>query len=311
MATYKYNLGEVHNGRKPYQWDDLDPETQSRIAESVVSTVASFNTSFLESIKPSLDVIQSVVLPRLSNLNIYDLLPASTWDALRRVGEFLRDWVPNWSSNVDAEKAWDITGQGIALAFVPRSEVVEQVIAADNYEARVGVLVREKQLILNDCREALQADADYPLHESIAMLPQLLVESIDVLEAGHYAAACALAVDVIDSANGRVMPQFARHYQVRLAAAGFAREEAVAAGALRTALAMRPLISILRDWRANAGMPVPSTPSRHAVAHGAHPDYMGEADAILFVMAAVSLLLGFGERQVAESLAAESGVTAR
>jgi hypothetical protein len=85
-----------------------------------------------------------------------------------------------------------ITAEGIPLAFVPRPQLVDELIAATDRDARLEVVFRSKKLILSDCRAALQSDEDDPLPDSISMLPPLLLEVIDVLEAGYIASACAL-----------------------------------------------------------------------------------------------------------------------
>jgi hypothetical protein len=200
-------------------------------------------------------------------LNLRDWMPGlrSTWESVQHLAEFVRRWVPNWSSNLDIEKAWEITGDGIPLAFIPRVRIVEEIVDAVDHDARIAILIRLKGLVVADCRAALVPEEDDPFPESIAMLPSLLAEAIK---------------------------------------AGL--EEAIAKNDFRISLSMRPLYSLLYEWWGE-GDPVQTMPSRHVVAHWAHPEHLTEANAIIIVMAATSLMLGLAEREaIAQLVANES-----
>jgi hypothetical protein len=237
-------------------------------------------------------------------LNLRDWMPGlrSTWESVQHLAEFVRRWVPNWSSDLDIEKAWEITGDGIPLAFVPRARIVEEIVDAADHVSRIAILIRLKGLVVADCRAALVPEEDDPFPESIAMLPSLLSEAIDVLEAGYFAAACVLGIAVIDSVRKRTMPSFS-YKKLREEAIKAGLEEAIEKNDFRISLSRRPL---LYEWWGE-GDPVPMMPSRHVVAHWAHPEHLTEADAIIIVMAATSLMLGLAERKaIAQLVANES-----
>lgn len=109
----------------------------------------------------------------------------ATAETAQRIADSLRWWVPNWPSDLDAERAWAITGDGIPLAYVPGPEVVAALVDADSQRQRLQVLAQSRSEILANCRGALEPEWDAPFPESIEMLPPLVVEAIDVLEAGY------------------------------------------------------------------------------------------------------------------------------
>lgn len=83
-------------------------------------------------------------------------------------------------------------------------------------------------------------------------------------------------------------------------------EESMEEHDFRIDLSVRPLYSLLVEWW-DEGDPVPTMPSRHIVAHWAHPEYLTEHNEIIIVMAATSLLLGLAEREsIAGFVAGES-----
>ncbi|MCV6998656.1 MULTISPECIES: hypothetical protein [Mycolicibacterium] len=228
------------------------------------------------------------------------LVPA--YDMFGEITAFLREWVPNWPSDLDTEKAWDITGTGIPLAFVPCPSIVHALVAADTGRDRLDILMDSKDRILKDCRDALDPDDGSPVAESLAMLPPLLLEAIDVLEAGHVAACCTLATSVIDSALRRTSKKTFNYNVVRTGSVKIKLQEAVAKNEFRVALAERPLHSLLEEWRPDIPKPMPSMPSRHVVAHWADPSHMTEVNAIITTMAATSLILGLAEREAVSAL---------
>jgi len=221
-----------------------------------------------------------------------------------QLADFIRRWVPNWSGDADPEKAWAITAEGIPLAFVPRAEIVDELIAAENRNARLEIVRRSKKLILNDCRAALQPNEDDPLAESISMLLPLLLEVIDVVEAGYAASGCALGASLVDSAWRRTSKKKLVYGKIRTESLAIELQEALVENAFRVILAIRPLSSLMTDWRPSMGTPLPLMPSRQVVAHWADPAHLSETNAVIIAMAATSLFLGLNEREtVGERLA--------
>jgi hypothetical protein len=290
-GSRRFNVGQMR-GSSP-AWDDLDDDQKTAITQSVIATVRNLTLSYEPMMKSVLESIQPV-LPMI-DIKLRQLMPPSFLESLAGLTAFLSRWVPNWYDGLDVEKAWEITGTGIPLAFVPRARIVDELVNAADHASRLAVLVEHKSEIIADCRETLIVDDDAdPMPEAIAMLPPLLAEAIDVLEAGHFASACALGIAVVDSAHKRTMPKTS-YRNLHQNAVQVELEEAVAGNDLRINLALRPLHSLLTEWYPND--PVLQMPSRHIVAHWAHREHMTETNAIIIVMVATSLLLGLAERE--------------
>jgi hypothetical protein len=283
--------------------NELGEETRSQITRSMALTLAKLS----ESTRPMIESLTATVAPVLPVIQqqYSDLMPELAAFAAKgaRLADFIRRWVPNWSGAVEPEKAWAVTAEGIPLAFVPRAEIVDELVAAEDRDARLEIVRRSKNLILNDCREVLQPDEDDPRAESISMLQGLLLEVLDVLEAGYVASACALGFSVVDSALRRTSNDTFSYQTVRATSISTKLQEAVAENYFRVSLAMRPLDSLLKGWHPEEQTPQ-TMPSRGAVAHWAEPGHLSETNAVIIAMAATSLFLGLNEREtIGERLA--------
>lgn len=280
------------------KWEDLDDETRARLAQQLIV----ITEQLTETMQPLIETATATVLPVVRK---YSEFMPTVAKYTNRIAAFVRRWVPNWSADVDPEKAWDITLEGIPLAFVPRAEIVEELVAAEDRDQRREIVLRSKQLILDDCRTALVLDEGDRMPESISMLPPLLFEVFDVLEAGHTASACALGCSVIDSALRRTNKGKKFDYnRTREMSIVTKLQEAVAKNDFRVCLAFQPLHSLLEPWK--PGRPVPLMPSRHVMAHWLEPQHASETDAIIVAMAATSLFLGLVEREVIAELINEA-----
>lgn len=283
------------------KWEDLDEETRTRITQEL--TV--INQQLTEMVEPVIESITTTVLPLIRNYADFMPSVAKIAESIAGVGGFVRRWVPNWSPEVDPEKAWAITQEGIPLAFVPRRQIVDELVAADDRDERREIVLRSKELILDDCRAALVLDEGDRIPESIAMLLPLLVEVFDVLEAGYTASACALGSSVIDSALRRTNKGKKFDYnRTREMSIATKLQEAIAKNDFRVCLAFQPLHSLLEPWE--PGRPLPSMPSRHVMAHWLELQHASETDAIIVAMAATSLFLGLVERGVIAELINEA-----
>lgn len=285
----KYSLGR--GGKKPDRWEDLPEQTRAEIVESMVAV----RENLIEQMQPVLEQLAATVWPALQR---FSEVAASIDSAARLAADITRQWVPNWSGDVDQDKAWALTVEGIPLAFVPREQIVDQLIAAEDRDARLDLVLRSKKLILDDCRDSLQrSDDDLPFPVSISMLQTLLLEVFDVVEAGYASAACALGVSVIDSLLRRTTEKNFNYNRVRATSISTELQEAIAANEFRVCLATQPLHSLLEEWNPKKRTPVPLMPSRHVVAHWATPEHLSETNAIIIAMAATSLFLGLAERE--------------
>lgn len=288
----KYSLG---GGKRPVrQWDDLDHKTRTEI----VQQIATITADLAEYLTLRMEAIGAAVRPMVQQLSDYAKIWTAFAQTARQIADFVSRWVPNWSDDVDPEKAWAVTAEGIPLAFVPRKQIVDELIAAEDRDARRQLLLRSKKLILTDCRDALaKSDETLPVPESISMLRPLLLEVFDVLEAGYSASACALGICVVESTLRRTSDKKFDYTETRDESIGTELQEAIAANEFRISLALRPLWSLLEAWYLREQKPLPEMPSRHLVAHFADPEHLTETNAIIIAMTATSLFRGRAERE--------------
>jgi len=304
-AEPKYNLRPHRSGEDPLRFEDLDESTRNELTQAIISMVNA-RELVIETMQPVLETIR-ITLPPLQQY-FSTLAPSlkATFETASRVADMLRRWVPNWPSDVDFDRAWEITGQGIPLAFVPREQLVAELVAAQDHDTRLATLVRSKGEIIEDCRAAIEPEWDAPFPESIEMLPPLLNEAIEVLAAGHVAAACTLGIAVIDSILHRTQSKKINYEKLRARAVRPNLEAAIDSNELRVELAWRPLHSLHEQWSPRKGIPLPSMASRHVVTHWADPVHLSEINAVVIVMVATSLFRGLAERQGVADLVALS-----
>jgi hypothetical protein len=293
MEQHTYHLGQTSAGRRVLRWEDLDDDTQTDISHSVVAEldrVLALIRPMAESIESSMATWERVV----------DWVSRSTpvFESIVQIADSLRRWVPNWPKGLNAERAWDVTGTGIALAFVPRPAITAELVAANDHTERIAIITSSKALILQDCREALELDDGDSYPDALAMLVPLLREAFDVLDSGYAAAACALGVCAIDSALRRTQRKKLAYPDFRNEITAADLHETLQQNNLRVLLALRPLHSLFEGWWPSLGVPPPSMPSRHFIAHWADPAHLTEANATLILMAETSVIRGLAEREI-------------
>jgi hypothetical protein len=289
-----YNLGRSRV-RRPVRFEDLDEEIRSKITRTLIEVVSE-QQAIIDALKPPFEVLSR------SFSEIADIA-----SVFAQLADEMRWFVPNWPENLDVERTWRVADEGIPVAFVPRPEIVAELVDAETHEDRLNLLLRSKAAIVSDCRTALEPawDEPWPVPESIAMLSPLLQEAIDTLEADHAAAACALAVVIVDSLLRRTEGDL-QYQSLRRRSRKNAMDAAAALNQLRVELAWRPMHSLLEEWNPRSGNPQPTMPSRHVVIHWPDPEHLSKQNAIVTVMAATSLFLGLCESERRKELVKES-----
>lgn len=114
---------------------------------------------------------------------------------LRRVGRLPPNWIDVDDEMLDRERLQVALMGGVPLAVVPRASTVEAVLRKASPGAQRQVLWSRRVSVLTDCRVVLDRTEPQP-----AALVSLLLEAVAAAEDGHWAAAQALAANVIDSA---------------------------------------------------------------------------------------------------------------
>ena len=242
-----------------------------------------------DSLFPKIDT--SALLPKID----YDsLFPKIDYERLfskpdfRLLGEWATElrkrwWPPNWPTDTpDFDVLNEILNEdGIPLVWVPRAEIVEQLLSATDRAERISILTQQRDAVIIDCRETASALG----HERIASAKPLVLAAISALAGEHHEAAQALSVVVAESA---LKVALAKSYskishEVRIDA----RE--VGLRTLRYRAALAPVARFYTPYYATAGEK-PEALSRHVSVHFAEADHYTEENALLAVLLMTSVL---------------------
>lgn len=269
-----------------FQWADaltraidvsaLQRANQAILSSGAVQVLAEWDQSLVESIRNRIDVLVDpfkALRVDIPKLDLSDL-----------IGAFDR-WIPaNLRNNADLDGVAVLAlDEGLPLSWIPRSEIVAELLAADGSEARLAILQARQHDILDDCETAL-ADVD---HE----WARQCLNASQALRAGFDAPAQSHAANIIDSvvlhlhgknARGRARQDARREFDdlpLQLAAEN---------------LTIRPLFRAFVTWWPSSNMVPPEYFSRHTTAHAVgYPNVFGPTSALMAVMLATSLTVQY------------------
>lgn len=206
----------------------------------------------------------------------------------------------NWRELQDAEVAElpMLAEQGIPISWVPRAAVLRDLLAAEpGHPGWTGVVTAHSETILGDCAAAL----DIVEHGERGELGRYLRAALTTFEAGHHAAAQALAMNVLDTLLRAITPTTGRSN----GKGGRGREPGVYtrfAQSIRSmdvegrallvpwVIAYRPVLAALQEFWPDRGDDVPTTANRHATAHAVGDIQYTEGNALLALMLSTATL---------------------
>lgn len=197
---------------------------------------------------------------------------------------------PNWPTGIDLDRMAEVVqDDGLPLVWVPRREVVQQVLDADDRDARVAVLLAHVPELVEDCREVLTG-VD---HEMLVGQALLAGRAVDALADGNHQAAQALAVVVTETAVARSLSD--KYAKVKQQV--FFDPELAVYTELRQRAALAPIHRFYTEWHPKSPDPAPEAVSRHVSVHHAHPNHYTEANGLVAVLLACSVLRALQELQ--------------
>lgn len=190
----------------------------------------------------------------------------------------------------DLDELWAMAVEtGIAVCWVPRMGLLDDLLAAPTAEQRMDILVARRTEVLADCLVVLD-DVRTPGAHACR-------EAIAAAADGHHSSAQSLAGNVIDSF---VLANVDGHHKTRRpratewASEGYADDDALRD--LFDVIALAPIISAFEKWW--PGDEPPRTFNRHATAHAAGEDAIyGERFSIVALIAAVSITRHFHDHK--------------
>lgn len=218
-----------------------------------------------------------------------------------------RNW---WSTGLDPKVLFEIARvDGIPVVEVPSSEILLNLAAAPDRNARMSVLLDREQEIVDQCKDLVFEYNDPWATDA----RELTGKAIAAYEGGHYEAAMALAVSVSEPlAIWSSTPRFQAFdgkaayekdqehrkklsnskYKYKRAAYELSDEKAVLTCGddwyYRALIAPIPLFFTI--WYPDGELEPPKSLSRHVVAHQPTRQHFSSENALLSLMLATSLL---------------------
>lgn len=208
--------------------------------------------------------------------------------------ESVKRWIPsNWPDDADYDRLEGLLNDdGLPAVWVPPASILAAMLAADDRDARVEVLLANADAVAADARAVLE-DVTHGAFEGQVPLAQA---AVDAWLAGHHAPAQALAVAVTENAVTRLVAE-GRSYRevaedVRLDI------DDVPITELRLRAALAPLsVFYTPHWLADGE--VGDRPlSRHLTVHQPHAAHHTSGNAIVAVLLMASVLRSLQDYQV-------------
>lgn len=211
-------------------------------------------------------------------------------DALNNFRESLAAVFPaNWPNPMsDLERIEEVLeADGIPVTHIPRAEIVQAIIDADDYAARVQIIEERADDIAADCKLALNRDYD----ELLAKQIPLVRRAVETYQAGYYEAAQSLAVAICDTYLKKLFKN-GKYKDIREKMAIEESNELSAFHAFNFHFALAPAVRFLDPWWPGDDSPPPAKLSRHLSTHNASTDYMTNLYALIAIMLATSMSIG-------------------
>ncbi len=182
--------------------------------------------------------------------------------------------------------------EGIPLYGLPRTATADALIRAGGASERRRILGGRWETISADCRTVVLGCAS----EAVAPYVPFAVAALDALDAGHTAAAQALAGSLVDAI---VTAYFGKdRYKYTPDRNGRRTKDAYDEFSIRQFVAFAPMWQAYQQFFVTNGDKVPSTFSRNATAHTVSPRQFNRRNAVQGLMLACSLLYRLDEEAV-------------
>jgi hypothetical protein len=178
---------------------------------------------------------------------------------------------------------------GIALYGVPRAATAEALIRAGGASKRRDILGRRWKSISADCRTAVETCSS----KAVAPYRPVAVAALDALDAGHTAAAQALAGSLVDAVLSSYFGK--DRYKYTPSKGGTRTRDAYDEFGVRQFVAFAPIWQTYQKFFVEDGDKVPTTFSRNATAHTVSPRQFNRRNAVQGLMFVCSLLCRLDE----------------
>ncbi|MBO3752178.1 hypothetical protein J5X84_39470 [Streptosporangiaceae bacterium NEAU-GS5] len=210
--------------------------------------------------------------------------------------EQISEWVeekipPNWlGADYNLEKVEEIVSRdGIPITWVPRAQIVTELMQASDRAGRVAILVLRREEVMQDCLDCLDGVSHRRLREPAAMASKAIAAWRD----GHDEAAQTLAACITEALIVRVWGK-----------TGVAKNKAtidwdsLTFGRLKMAAAMAPIVRFYTPWWPSSGLPPLTELSRHTTVHWPSPVQCNAKNCTIAIMLLCSLIRALHEQLI-------------
>jgi hypothetical protein len=175
----------------------------------------------------------------------------------------------------------------IPIVHIPRAEIVQAILDAEEYDARIQIIEARADDIAEDCRIAMDRDYYDELSQQLPLVRKAVVAHQD----GHHEAAQALAVSVCDTYFKKLYRGASyKDMQKRVAIDQSDDMSIPYLFNLHYALAAAALF--LAPWYPDRDEKPPTKLSRHVTIHHAGTDHMTKLNATVSIMLVTTLTVG-------------------
>lgn len=220
---------------------------------------------------------------------INKILSPEVFAAYRNLGKFLPENLAEVDEDVTLKQVLALVREdGIPLYFVPRSNIVRDLVYSDSASRRRDVLVECKELIFEDCRGVLnRISSEYALEKKFFILAGL-----NALENGHVEAAQALFTNTLDTVHQNF---WGLNRQSRAAISNHAEgdelPQLIKNMNFLDVFVFAPIWNSHMKFFGHAGEEPPAEYSRHASVHGVSRRQYKLENCIQALMLVTSLLI--------------------
>lgn len=211
------------------------------------------------------------------------------WDEIRR----RRALPDNWSKT--AEERLEVliemvSVEGIPAAWVPRADVLEELLDVSPGDERSAILIARRESILEDCAAWIDDLED----DFLAPFLPVAREVLAACQNGHWRVAAIAAVTVTHNVVEALhwvsdRQRVAKYHRVTTSTP---RAE------LMEQATRAPLVRFYDDWNPNSPQPRPTHVTRHVVSHHLDADQVTERNCVVAVMLMSSLLITVYQREL-------------
>ncbi|CAN5628115.1 hypothetical protein BH09ACT8_BH09ACT8_61530 [soil metagenome] len=203
-----------------------------------------------------------------------------TSDVFDSLSEALEATTPaNWPRPTPKLKPIEeiLETDGIPIIHIPRAEIVQDILDADDYEARIGIIEQRADEIALDCKAALELD----YHDRLMKQVPLARRAVETYQAGYFEGAQVLAVAVCDTYLKQLFNNLGYDKMARQVTIEKSNHKSFA-WAFNVHYALAPAASFLTPWW--PGDDPLTKLSRHVSIHHASTDHMTKFNATIAIM---------------------------